>query len=165
MADDRDQKRLRKIRSDSRHEGGDEPIAYQDETGDPVALTGDETAPYIWSLLRTLESQVGAAQVAYLAATGSSLVAKSTAGRLYQALVFNPTQGSLTFQVHNRDNTPGAGDSPFMTPITLPTQTMLTLEFGHMAGVFMPAGIVLACSSTYATFTSATGLHITAFFR
>jgi hypothetical protein len=100
----------------------------------------------------------------YNAASASSSVAKAIAGRLYQIYVFNPTGGTLNFQLHNLAGAPGGGAVPFITPYAVPTNTALFLDWGPL-GAYFDTGIVMGSSSVYATFTGSTGLHMTAYFK
>jgi len=210
MAESQQQKRLRALRRDSRSaDGGSEPVAYQNETGEVLTWTGDDEAPYVKVISASTDPIVvdativaplplpvdivasidldvlvtnpannpvqavetlppitatGAYSVAYEPGAAATEVCKAAAGVLFQLYVFNPTAGSLTFQIHNTTAAPGAGAVPFMTPWTLPTLTALFVDFG-VRGIYMSTGIVMASSSAYATFTSSAGLHMTGIFE
>jgi hypothetical protein len=130
------------------------PVDVTNTASDPVQAV--ETLPPI--------TATGAYSVAYEPGGASTEVCKATQGVLFQLYVFNPTGGSLTFQIHNTAAAPGAGAVPFMTPWTLPTLTALFVDFG-VRGIYMSTGIVMASSSAYATFTSSAGLHMTGLFE
>lgn len=96
--------------------------------------------------------------------SSSSLTAKATAGRVYQAYVANESGGALFFQLHNTAAAPGGGAAPYMTPFRVPAQQSLFLDFGPN-GHYFDVGITMASSSTFATFAGSAGLHMTILFK
>lgn len=157
------------------------PAGYQAPDGTDVAITGDYEAPYV----KVINTETNPVQVSiagedgpldvvlipqdddsnaynftYQTAAAATNSVKATPGRIYQCYVFNPSGGALTFQLHNVIGAPGAGAVPTITPIELPDDTALFLDFGPN-GLFFSIGITMASSSTVATFTSSAGLHMT----
>lgn len=114
-----------------------------------VGVLGQPTASSQWALSKT-----------YQTAAAATNVVKASPGRIYQCYVFNPSGGVRTFQLFNLAAAPGAGTVPDFTPIELPDDTALFLDFG-LYGMYFSTGITMGSSSSVATFTSSAGLHMT----
>jgi hypothetical protein len=187
MANDPTQRRAQRIKRDSRKSELDQPVGYQNDRAETLAWAGDDDAPYVKVIndstdpvyvtiaggAVTIEQPVAVFQqplatntaallVAYEPGVAATEIAKASAGRLYQIYVSNESGGVLFFQIHNLAAVPGAV-APYITPWRVPSQGALFVDFGEY-GLYMGAGITMASSSTFATFTAGAGLHMTALY-
>jgi len=86
-----------------------------------------------------------------------SAVVKASEGHVYSLMVTNTTAGDLYLQLHNATATLSGGETAFVkTLVPGLSAVVLGTDFFGEAGAELDTGIVVAASSTAATFTATT---------
>ena len=158
--------KARRLASDARINEG-QLLAYLGPNGTPLALTGDEVAPFV----RVIYEPPGLTPVSVIptVATTPLLVAAVINAELHEAWVTD-SRDPLTLpaarwiQLFDRVDAPTAGDVPSYAPIGMCTGGTTGLDFIE-APLLFTKGIVIALSSTpniYTAIADSTDFAITA---
>lgn len=193
MSEDSENQALRRTRRDSRRDPGD-LIAYETPTGDNIALTGDDHAPYVYALGRATDDGTA---IASAQKGDPQFLLTDTQGRLYVQAVPAPVPAVLTYhsaaaegarllrvgptrlyqiraitaaavvvdrfvQVFDLPTSPPSGGvSPVWEALIPSGQTSATQyaqaadDFEPIGGLLLPAGAVVALSTTPGVYTPA----------
>lgn len=142
----------RALSADARRGEGN-VLAYLDPSGNRLAWTGDESAPFV----RVLKSVPGLVAVTDVANGVGVLIAAVVAASLHEAWVtdFRSTSGSPSprwVQLFDGQAIPSTGAVPSYAPIPLPAGDIAYLGFLD-APLGFNSGIVIAISSSAGTYT------------
>lgn len=147
---------LRRLRADVRRGVGN-VLGYLDETGNAIAWTGDEEAPYVKAVpevprISNLIPRIGQSAVPlvplYQVFTGPGRVVEVWAVDLRDQSLSPPT---IYLQLFDSEEEPQAGDVPTVT--ALPLCRVASYEWANGAAFLVGDGLWVALSSTGQAYT------------
>jgi hypothetical protein len=155
MLADETRQRLRRLRKDARSDPNRVPIAYEAEAGQTVEWPGDIEAPYVKIVPADEYTRLHSG-----ATLTGAFVAKEGRGRLKRVDCYN-ADGALQFYLQVFDaRALVLGAVPLWVPLVVLPDTTVALVFSESSTLAFSSGLVVALSTTPATFTAAGAIGV-----